>query len=244
MEDMLMRLFVLLLTVMLCVAGICGTASAVGNIYGATGMIETPSDLTVPKSTTTLTGTYIADYMDTKDSLTAWGGAYGVSDKFEVSWTSFKSDASGSGSQSITGAKLNVTQESSTSPGMSIGVVDLGNNIKHLNSGIDETSYYVVFGRTLSAELDRFRTNKTTTPVRGTIGFGKGIYSGVFGALDFYVAPRFEMKLEYLNKGLRDKSTLNAVMQMNLLPNLTIQAGSLAMKDFYGSVSYTLGGQF
>jgi hypothetical protein len=127
---------------------------------------------------------------------------------------------------------------------MSIGVVDLGNKIKNISPGVDETSYYVVFGRTLSAELDRFRTRTNTTPVRGTFGFGKGIYNGIFAGLDFYLAPKFEMKLEYLNKGLRDKSTLNAAMQMNILPNLSLQAGSLGLKDFYGSVSYTLGGQF
>lgn len=239
-----MKIYVVMLAVMLCVMGMYGNVLAAGNIYGATGIIETPSDLVAVKSTTVLTGTYIANFKDTKDSLTAWGGAYGVSDKFEINWTSFKSDAPGSASQNITGAKLNVTQESSTGPGMSIGVVDLGNKIKNISPGVDETSYYVVFGRTLSAELDRFRNAANTTPVRGTIGFGKGIYNGVFGSLDFYLAPKFEVKLEYLNKGLRDKSTVNAVVQMNLLPNLTLQAGSLALKDFYGSVSYTLGGQF
>jgi len=240
-----MRLCVLLFAVILCVAGIVGTASAIGNIYGATGLIETPTDLVATKSTTVLTGTFIPNFLDSKDTMTAWGGAYGVSDKFEISWTSFKSDAAGSSSQNITGAKLNVTQESSSSPGMSIGVIDLGNKIKNINPGVDEASYYVVFGRTLSAELDQFRTKSTTTtPVRGTFGFGKGIYNGVFGGLDFYLAPKFEMKLEYLSKGLRDKSTLSAVMQMNILPTLTLQAGSLALKDFYGSVSYTLGGQF
>ncbi len=239
-----MKLYVLLLAVMLCVAAIVGPATAVGNIYGATGLIETPTDLVATKSTTVLTGTFIPDFQDSKDTMTAWGGAYGVSEKFEISWTSFKSDAPGSSSQNVTGAKLNVTQESSTSPGMSIGVVDLGNKIKNISPGVDETSYYVVFGRTLSAELDRFRTRTNTTPVRGTFGFGKGIYNGIFAGLDFYLAPKFEMKLEYLNKGLRDKSTLNAAMQMNILPNLSLQAGSLGLKDFYGSVSYTLGGQF
>lgn len=238
-----MKSFVLLLSALLCLA-VGSAVCASGNIYGVTGIIETPTDLVVGKQATVLSGTYVADFLDGSDTLTTWGGSYGISEKLEVSWSSFKNDAPGAGSTGITSAKLMVTQESAATPGMAIGVVDIGNDMKKISSGIDDVSYYVVFGRTLTSELDRFRPRSNTTPVRGAVGFGKGIYNGVFGSLDFYLAPKLEMKLEYLNKGIRDKSTLNAGVQMNLVPSLTFQAGLLGLKDFYGSVSYTLGSGF
>lgn len=238
------KLFVTLISVLLGLWLCCGCVAAAGNIYGATGLIETPTDLVVGKSELALTGTYFSEFLDSDDAMTIWGGAYGVGDKLEASWSSVDSDAPGSSAKSILGAKLNVTPETATSAGVSVGILDTGKKFNDINPGIDEASYYIVFGKTLNLKQNRYYSRSDENPVRATFGFGKGIYAGVFGGLNFRLASKVEAKLEYLSKGIRDESTVNAALQMNLMPNLTLQVGTLGMEDVYGSVSFAVGEKF
>lgn len=240
-----MKRFRCALIVMLFALVLCAQQGlAAGNIYGATGLIETPTDLIAGKSELTLSGTYFSDFDKTDESLTIWGGSYGVSEKMEVNWSVIDSDVEGFKSKNIIGAKFNITPESSTATGVSIGVLDTGKKFKEINPELDDASYYVVFGKSLNVSRNPYQKRHDERPVRATFGYGKGIYKGIFSGLNFGLTDKLEAKVEYLQKGIRNKSTVNAALQMNLAPNLSLRVGSLGMKDFFGSVSFSFGGKF
>jgi hypothetical protein len=231
------RIIVLLFSVMaafMLVSVVCADAG----VYGISGLIETPDDNVAPKDGVNLCGTFVSDFADSNASLTAFGGAWGVSNGFEIGGVEIGSDLDGVPSRFIFSGKMQISKETITKPGMAVGVVDFGQKLRDIFGVEDEASAFFVVGKNLTPAAERW-SGVVSKPVRGTIGLGTGIYRGLFGGLEFSLSKGTGVKVEFLSRGIRDKSTVNAALQFSPMKSLSVEVGALGMESFYGGVRFT-----
>ncbi len=215
---------------------VCADAS----LYGISGLIETPDDNIAPKDGVNLCGSYINnfEFEDSDASLTMYGGAWGMSTGLEVGGVQIDSDVTGMPSRFVMGGKMRLSKETITKPGMAIGVVDLGKNLTDMFGVEKEASAFVVVGKNLTPAAERW-SGVVSKPVRGTIGAGTGIYRGIFGGLEFSMSKGTGVKVEYLSKGIRDKSTVNASLMFSPMNRLSVEVGTLGMNSLFGGVRFS-----
>lgn len=226
-----------LLAAMVLAAGTAANAAA--NIYGVSGLIETPDDSIVAPKTLELTGHYISDLDSTGANQKTFGGAFGIMSRFEVSAVGIDPDIIGLDTKVIINAKYKIIDEALERPSITVGVVDLGKNLEDYNSDIDKASVFVVFGKNISPVAEGF-SGMVSKPVRGTLGFGTGIYKGVFAGLSWSLAPKIDVLAEYLSEGIRQKSTVNAALRFSPVRPVSVQAGTHAFKSFYVGATFNL----
>jgi len=204
--------------------------SAATTIYGVTGLVETPDDSIAAVGAPQLAGMYSSDFLGYGDSGNSYGGAIGVLPKLELSAVEMDT---GFATRSVVNAKYRFAAESLVSPSITFGVVDAGENLDN------DVSAFVVIGKNLTSIAEDV-AGKVVMPVKGTIGFGSGIYKGGFAGLTISATPKMDLVVEYLDKGIRDKCTFNSAVRFNPVQGLNITAGLLDMSDLYGSVTYTM----
>ena len=232
-----MKKSAVLLSVMAFLLGSLGVAHGVPSMYGLSGLIETPDDTVAATNSLALSGSYIPDFNDTNFNISTYGGAFGIIPNLEIGGVAIDSSAAGSGAQAVLSAKYLIAPESLDSPSIAVGVVDITGRLDKINSQIDEASYFVVIGKNISSVAEGF-SGMVSKPVRGTLGIGTGLYKGIFAGIDLYVAPKFDVAVEYLSEGLRQEGTYNAALRFRPVSNISVQAGTYAFKDVYiaGSV--------
>jgi len=212
-------------------AGVC--------LYGLSGFIETPDDTTAQPSAVTFAGRYIGHFDDSDINLFGYGGTVGIMPKLEVGAVAMDSDAAGSKVEGIFNVKFRVMDESFERPSITVGAVDLANRLGRINSNVENMSAFVVVGRNLSSAAENWG-GLVSKPLRGTLGFGTGVYRGIFLGLDWSASNRVDVMAEYLSNGLRQESSFNVGVRANATSGLSLEVGALAFKDLYGGVSYTL----
>jgi len=231
-------LLVLLLSMALAV-GCAGCMLAGTCLYGLSGLIETPDDTIAEPSAVTFEGRYIADFGDSKINVFGYGGTVGIIPKLEVGAIAMDTDAPGAKVDGIFNVKFRAMDESFDRPSITVGVVDLANRFGRVSPDVDKMSGFVAVGRNLASAAEAWG-GLVSTPLKGTIGFGTGIYRGVFLGLDWSASSKVDVMAEYLTKGLRQKSTFNAGLRVNPTGGISLELGSIGFKDFYGGASYTL----
>jgi len=229
---------VLLLTMAL-VIGWAGSTLAGTCLYGLSGLIETPDDTIADPSAVTLEGRYIADFGDSKINVFGYGGTVGIIPKLEVGAVAMDSDGPGAKVEGIFNFKFRVLDESFDRPSITVGMVDLTNRFGRISPGVDKTSGFVVVGRNIASAAEAWG-GFVSTPLKGTIGFGTGVYKGLFLGLDWSASGRVDVMAEYLSSGLRQRGTFNAGVRVNAVGGLSLELGAIGFKDFYGGASYTL----
>ncbi|MGC8863808.1 MAG: hypothetical protein ACP5R5_13685 [Armatimonadota bacterium] len=218
----------------------CGSSAVAGTcIYGLSGFIETPDDTTAGPSAVTFAGRYVPDFGDTKFNLFSYGGTIGITHKLEVGAVAMDSDAPRSKVQGILNVKFQVLDESFDRPSITIGAVDLTNSIGGVRAGTDEISGFLMVGRNLSSLAESWG-GFVSTPLRGTIGFGTGIYKGIFLGLNWSPSSRADVMFEYLSEGLQRGGSFNAGVRAKVFGGLSLELGTLGFKDLYGGLSYAL----
>jgi hypothetical protein len=234
-----MRSILVLLTVSALIAVGVGAGYAGTSIYGLSGLMETPDDTIAAQSSVNLTGNYVANVANSDVNGTTFGGVVGIIPNLEVGAVMIDSDAAGVSAQGIFNAKYRILAESIESPSITVGVVDMTQRLKKFNGKDDEASAFVVIGKNLTSAAEGV-SGRVSVPVRGTLGLGTGLYKGGFAALNFAVAPKFDVMVEYLANGLRQNTTFNGGIRFNAVPGLSIEAGAFDFSDFYGGVSYRI----
>ena len=107
------------------------------------------------------------------------------------------------------------------------------------NPDVDSISAFAAVSKNLTDLADGVG-GFVSMPVRGTLGVGTGIYEGVFMGIDYAASPKFDLMLEYLSKGIRQESTVNAGIRFKAFSGLNVNAGTLGFEDFYAGASYSL----
>lgn len=234
------RTAVLLSLAVLILAG-SGAALAGTSIYGMTGLIETPDDTTARETSLTFNARYVADLGNPKVNITGYGAAVGIESvsRLEISGALLDSDAAGVRTEAVLNAKFRLLDESVDRPAVAIGVVDLGKRLRKVVAVPNETSGFVVISKNLTAAAEGF-SGMVSKPVRGSVGFGTGVYDGLFAGFNWSMTPGLEVMAEYLNKGIRQKSTISAGVRYSGLGGFSLVAGTIGFEGLYAGANYTL----
>jgi len=238
-----MRKFAVLLAATAMLLGCAGAIHAATTIYGISGLIETPDDSIVAAKSVTPVADRIFDFKPegaTKGAdVTTYGGAVGIVPNLEVSAVGIDVDEPGVETEALINAKYRLMPESLTTPSVTIGVVDMAQRLDDLTDYITEPSAFIVFGKNIS-NIAEGVSGQVSKPVKGTLGFGTGLYRSVFAGLDISLAPKLSIAVEYLNKGLRNDSTVSGAVRFQPIEALSIDAGVVGFKDFYAGASFNL----
>ena len=224
-----MKKIALLISLAALLVGSTCVLYAGSTIFGISGLIETPDDSIVAPNTLALSANHIPDMGGSDVSLNTFGLAYGLFPKLEISAAAVDSDISGDDTNWLLNAKYQLLSESLEKPSISVGVVDLGSEFD------DDPSMFIVFGKNITAVAENI-SGDVSKPLRGTLGIGTGIYDGLFAGLNWSVAPKFNIGLEYLS----DDSIVNAEVSYKAVGGLSLEAGLLDFDDFYVGAGYSL----
>ena len=219
--------------------GCAGAATCGATIYGLTGLIETPDDVVAEPNGVTFTGRYIADLGDSKINLVGYGGTIGIMPKFEIGAVAMDTDLPGAKAEGVFSAKYRVMDEAVDRPSITLGVVDATHRLGKASGDIGSASGFLVVGRNLSSAMESWG-GLVSKPLRGTIGFGTGVYKGGFAGLDWSASSKVDLIAEYLTKGIRQKGTFNAGLRVNAFGRFSVEVGALGLKDFYTGATYTM----
>jgi len=229
-----MKRISVLLAVVVFLVGCVSALNAAATIYGMSGLIETPDDTIVPARSLTLTANRLFSVGDSDVDLTTFGGAFGILPNLEVSAVGFDSSASGVATQAIINGKFRVLAESVDKPSVTVGIMDI---TKELDSS--DMSMFIVVGKNIT-DVAEDVSGQVSKPVKATLGYGTGLYHGLFGGLDLSVAPKFSVAVEYLTRGVRDKSTFNGCVRFQPTQALSISVGAIGFRDLYVGASFNL----
>lgn len=238
-----MKRISVLLAMVVFLVGCVSALNAAATIYGMSGLIETPDDTIASAKTLTPVYSRIVDLHvvgggDGFD-VSTYGGALGIIPNLEVSVVGVTPEDWGH-SEGLVNAKYRLVAESVDKPSVTVGVVDMAKRLDSFTDGvISDTSAFVVIGKNISNVAEGV-SGQVSKPVKATLGFGTGLYNGIFGGVDIAVAPKFSVAVEYLTKGIRAESTFNGCVRFQPTGALSIDAGAIGFKDFFAGASYNV----
>jgi len=239
-----MKKFAILLVVSAILLAGANAVFAAASIYGQSGIIETPDDSIVSDKTFAPVYNRIFDLKvnnsDEGIDVSTYGGSIGIFPNLEVSAVALDVDQKGVSTETLINAKYRVLPESVNRPSVTVGVMDIGKRFDHLTDGtISDMSAFLVLGKNVS-QIAEGVSGQVSVPIKGTLGVGSGIYKGVFAGLSASLAPKISLGVEYLTKGIRDKTTFNGMVRFQPIDALSIDAGVIGFKDFYAGASYNV----
>ncbi len=221
------------------IAMFASSAIASLSMYGTSGLIETPDDTILAPASVLVGAKYINDVTGFDDNLISYGGAAGVFPKLEVGVAALDSDAPGIKTRTIISGKYKILSESVERPSVVVGVVDAAEVLDKFNSDIDNPSVYVLFGKNISKTAEAI-SGMVSKPLRAQVGFGTGLYKGMFAGLTWTASPKLDIMLEFLANGIRQKGTANAGVRWSLYKGLSLEAGTFAFESIYAGGSFKI----
>lgn len=228
-----MRRIALVFTLMTVLAGF--PVLAASSYLGPTGNIATPDALVVPAGTWELAYHQFIEVFADVD-LISTSVNYGLTPNFEVggAWTTNGDD------DFVINGKYVLLNETATGPAVAVGVFDA---VGTLNLFGDDPGFYVVatknIGPTAPVVGEPFRQ------ARLSLGAGSGVFDGFFANLDWVIATRAHILLEFMNndfaKGGTSGTSFNAGLRYGVTENLTLDAATIDFEDIALGVSYRTG---
>lgn len=212
-----------------------GMASAAPSFLCTTGGILAPDDLVIEP------GEFNASIHMLRlegDAIT-FGANVGVTEELELGIARFDPDLTGVSAATLLNGKYRVLAETPSLPSVVIGVVDAAGDL----DPDGDPGFYIVLGKNLTS----FATNVTgepAMPLKGYVGFGMGIYDGVFAGVNWAFSPRASVVAEFINElnmvgGVQDKTVFNAGVRFAISENIRGDVALINAEDFAVGVSYT-----
>jgi len=189
--------------VLLALAGLATVRPAVAapNFFGSTGLILTPTAdvLRVREWNAHVHGT---------DEVVTYGANFGLFENLEVGVTGIDPD-SGS-SDALINLKYRIVPESASVPAISIGAVDIADELEV------DPSIYLVISKALGSP-----SATGGHQLRAHLGIADGIYDDFFAGLDYVINPKLLLMAEY------DSNDLNFGARIGLTPEVRIDLAVL-----------------
>lgn len=226
------------LIVLLSIALTLGTAYGIcaePSFLSTTGQLLTPDDSVLGA------GDFSSDYhgISFDDAIpNVLGANIGVNGNLELGVARLDPDMAGASIKTLLNGKYLGVAETAYRPSVVFGCADITGSL----SADDDPSFYVVVGKNLTP-LATCTTGKPSAPLRGYVGYGMGIYDGVFAGLSWNLGPRVKLMGEYIN-GLsvedtfQEDSMLNAGVQFYVVEGLTAQVAVFGGQDIGFGVNY------
>ncbi len=216
------RITGLLLVLLVMTLPAFGAQSFIGSY---SGNIITPDAVITPTGSWELSFHDFIDVLGNNEDLTSVGAIYGLAENLEVGVTFLNNDQS---DLAISG-KLRIVQETATVPAVIVGVFDATGTADIID---DDPGFYLA----LSKNVTPFATDiadQPSRPLRLTIGFGSGLFDGIFAGLDWTLEERLSLMLEYLNQGsFQNGSEVNAGIRYAWTNTLRLDAATIDFEDF------------
>jgi hypothetical protein len=137
----------------------------------------------------------------------------------------------------LVNAKYGLVPERRTSPSVTLGVVDLFNQLDKNPGG------YIVLGKNLTGVSGDVATATAGRALHGYVGLGTGPYNGVMGGLDFIATPQLSLMAEYAPKGplTGRKSGVNLGARYAISNRVRLQAALFDFDNVGVGISFTSG---
>ncbi len=218
-----MKRISVLLAVVVLLAGCVGSANAASSIYGMSGLIFIPDDTIAPMTTLIPTVSHV---FDEDIDFTTYGAAFGIIPNLEVSAVAVSVEDN---TEVLLNGKYRLMSETATKPALVVGVMDATQSIR------DETSAFVLVSKNLTSWAEGI-SGQVAKPVKGTLGFGTGVFDGFFAGLDIAMSPKLSLAVDYI----AENSVFSGCVRFHPTQALTLTAGVVDFEDLYGGVSFNL----
>ena len=217
---------------------LCSAVAADPTIFGNSGLLMIPNDVVVRQNGFSIGAkSFHSELPDTDEAFRFYSCSLNIGVWKNLEAGACLLDPKDGGSKLLINAKYLALPETLNRPSIAVGVVDAASQLDEITGCNDDPGFYVVASKNLTPEVETV-AKKSIRPVRGTLGFGTGIYNGVLAGLDFLVTPKTGICLEYLNSGLRDRSTFNAALRYRPALGFAVEGGLINFEDASLGVSY------
>ncbi len=217
-----MKRFIMLFVAVLLVSGM---AVASPSLLGTSGSILTPDDTVLPAAGFSANYNGISQNDSTPQFI---GASIGLNDTVEIGLTRVDPDVSGSDPSTIVNLKYLAMPETASRPSLVFGAVDMTGAIDPDGNG----GFYAVIGKNLTAFATDI-TDKPSQPLHAYLGYGAGIYDGVFAGLTWTLSPKVKIMGEYIRQ-LDIEDVRSADSMFNAGMSLTINevlSGNISLID-------------
>lgn len=231
------RLTACLFGVILLLSG-ANTALGGATIYGLRGLIEVPDDTITPIGGAITTANGIIRYKGRSENMVTLGASIGVLPNLEIGGGAIDSDRPSTKIETLMNAKYRIFNESRHWPSVSIGVVDLVNQLDKINADIHNSSGFVTFGKNFSCMVNS--DGITSEAVKVVAGFGTGLYKGGFAGVQWHPSDKTQFIVEYLTSGIRQSTTFSAAARFNVSRTFDLSIGTLGFDSVYAGGDYSL----
>lgn len=204
---------------------VSGMAVASPSLLGTSGSILTPDDTVLPAAGFSANYSGISQNDSTPQFI---GASIGLNDTLEIGLTRLDPDAASSDPSTILNFKYLAMPETDSRPSLVFGAVDITGAIDPDGNG----GFYAVVGKNLTSFATDL-TERPSQPLHAYLGYGSGIYDGVFAGLSWTLNPKIKLMGEYI-KTLVIKDTVGANDMFNIGASFTINevlSGNLALID-------------
>lgn len=213
---------------------ISGTALAAPSYLGITGNILTPDDIVLSP------GDFSANLHSFQgdNNPLIFAAEAGVTEGLEVGIGSFDPDAPGVDKSTFLNAKYEILVETTRVPSVVIGAADLTGEL----DPDGDPGFFIVFGKNLTPVATDI-AGEPSAPLRGILGFGGGIYGGLFAGLDWTLTPKVSAMAEFIAdanmRGIAsDESLINIGVRLAITDELRVDAALIDGNDLAFGISF------
>lgn len=171
---------------------VAGSAMAAPNLLGTSGTIFTPDDTVLPAAG--FSANYDGISLDDQ-TPNIYGASVGTTGELEIGLTHVDADLSSGGRSTLLNAKYLVLSETAVRPSLVVGAVDMTGDIDPDGDG----GFYALIGKSLTSAATDV-TGRPSAPLHGYIGYGGGIYDGIFAGLSLQVTPNLRVMGEFIDR--------------------------------------------
>jgi len=201
-----------------------GASSFMG---GQSGDILTPDGLVTPQGSWDLSYHQFTNLLGDAD-LTTFGATYGVVENLEIG-VSFLSNGD---TETALNAKFRLMPETAQKPGILIGVFDVGSTFGN------DASLYLVISKNITSTASDI-AGEPSKPLRLNVGFGSGLYDGIFLGLDWTLQPQLSLMAEFSSGQIGDNdSFFNAGLRYAISDAFRLDVATIDFEDIAFGASY------
>ena len=204
-----------------------GASSFLG---GFSGSILTPDEVVVPAGQWDFSYHELTNLFDHRD-LTAFGVTYGINENLEFG-ASFLHDGD---SETALNAKYRLLRETPTRPMILVGAFDIGGTVDFLD---DDAGLYIVLSKNVTPAATQI-VGEASKPLRLNVGFGSGVFDGIFAGLDWTLQPQLSVMVEFFGGEIVKKDDFfNAGIRYSVTDALRLDAATIDFEDFAFGANY------
>lgn len=201
-----------------------GASSFLG---GYSGNIVIPNVAITPAGNWEISIHLLSDVQD--EDITSAGLQYGLMPRLEVG-VSFLDNK---GSEVVFNGKFRLLPETPERPAILVGVFDVAGSASIIN---DDPGFYLLVSKNVTPVATQI-VGEPSKPLTLNLGFGSGLFDGVFAGIDWVLDERLVVMAEYVDEGFDDHSLFNLGARYAVTDAIQVDAAVLDADSFAAGAS-------